>query len=89
MTSFLAGYGAPAGGQATKGNGIASNVVLNKCFLTFWIWISEVFLTLILMTTHRGIVSLWLPLQDMVFKQVLPTDNRWKEMVPNSVSILV
>lgn len=29
MTLFLAGYGAPAGGQATKGNGVSSNVVLN------------------------------------------------------------
>lgn len=29
MTLLLSGYGAPAGGQATKGNGISSHTVLN------------------------------------------------------------
>lgn len=29
MTLLLAGYGAPAGGQATKGNGISSHKLLN------------------------------------------------------------
>lgn len=41
------------------------------------------------MMIQCGIIFLWLPFHDMVSKQVLQMDNRWKETVLNIASKLI